>query len=152
MYDFSEQLGKGEAAEQFLDNHYAQFFDIEKVGRDEQRVGIDRFFKREGRVWPIEYKADWAASKTGNAFVETISVDTANTPGWAYTSKAEWLLYFLPSDGVVYIVQMEKLRKNLDKWAKMCKERAIPNQGYSTRGLLVPLDLFEQVAHRVDSV
>jgi hypothetical protein len=152
MYEFGKQLGKGEAAERFLDAHYSRFFSIKKASRDEQRQGIDRFFEKEGESWPIEYKADWTASRTGNAFVETVSVDTTGKLGWAYTSSAKWLLYFLPDDGLVYVVEMTKLKGCLEGWKEKCKTVTVQNRTYSTHGLLVPLDLFEQIAQRVDSV
>ena len=153
MYEFKEQLSKGEAAELVLDRHYAQFFDIHNATRDDQRRGIDRFFTRaDSKSWPVEYKADWTASQTGNAFVETVSVDSTNKRGWAYTSQAEWLLYFLPRDALVYVIQMKRLRDKLGEWERLCQKRRIENRGYSTHGLLVPLAFFEELAQRVDTL
>ncbi len=83
MYAFKAQLTKGEQSEAELDTYFAQWYDIQPLDRAQQRQGIDRIFTRKnnGLVFTIEYKTDWMAAKTPNAFVETVSVDTANKPG-----------------------------------------------------------------------
>jgi len=152
-YDFDTQLTAGEAAEHVLDNLFAAKFEISVVDRASQRSGIDRVFTRRdgGHRLTIEYKTDWTASKTGNAFVETVSVDTASKAGWAYTSRADFLIYYLPDDRLIYVIQFSKLRRRLDRWNRQYRQKAIPNQGYNTVGLLVPLREFEQLATEVIS-
>ena len=150
MYGFNQQLKEGEQQEQKLDAFFARWYNIQPVAMDMQRLGIDRLFTRRdnGHVFKIEYKSDWTASKTGNAFVETVSVDTPHTPGWVYSSQADYLIYYLPKAMRAYIIAFENLRVRLPQWTKF-PTRSIPNQGYNTVGLLVPLAEIERVAKQV---
>lgn len=151
MYDFKTQLTRGQTHEHFLDQYCSRWYVIRQATYDEQRQGIDRGFthKDNGAVYTVEYKADTTASRTGNAFVETISVDTANKAGWAYTSRADWLLYYLPASGLIYFFEFAKFRLHLPRWVREFPTRAIPNKRYKTIGLLVPLAEFEQHANKV---
>lgn len=153
-YQFQPQLAQGEAGERKLDEHFAQWFTIRLATMEEQRQGIDRIFTRhtDGDTFKVEYKTDSRAAETGNAFVETISVDTAHKLGWAHTSQSDVLLYYVPGTEVVYIITMRRLQKCLTRWAETYPTRRTPNQGYHTHGLLVPLDEFERIAQRVDSL
>jgi hypothetical protein len=154
-YDFQTQLRKGEAAERLLDQHFAAWFDIEPASRDEQRRGIDRWFtgKRTGQRIAVEMKTDFHAARTGNAFVETVSVDGAKQ-GWAFTSSAAWLLYYCPGFGgeQVYMVRFQSLRERLTQWVSRWPEKTVQNDGYFTRGVLVPLREFERAAFQVVSL
>lgn len=151
MYDFKEQLVRGQTHECFLDEYSGKWFEIVEATRDQQRQGIDRIYTAKATriVTTVEYKADTTASRTGNAFVETVSVDTANKPGWAYSSRADWLLYYLPVDGLIYFFEFAKFRQHLPRWARDFPTRAIPNKGYKTHGLLVPLEQFERHATKI---
>lgn len=150
-YTFDGQLTKGSQAERQLDEHFSKQFDMHPVSREQQRHGIDRCLvdRQTGRAWLAEYKADWTASKTGNAFVETVSVSTQNKPGWAYTSMADYLMYFLPDDLLVYVFTLKKIQARLKKWLELYPQREIPNDGYKTVGVLVPLHEFERHANQV---
>lgn len=150
-YQFDKQLSVGEHGEGRLDAFFAQWFVIRVATRQEQRRGIDRIFTRhaDGRVYAIEYKTDHTAGKTGNAFVETVSVDTANKPGWASRSEADLLIYYVPEDRLIYVIDFSHLRAHLPVWKKRYPQRSIPNQGYHTHGILVPLKEFEQIAIQV---
>jgi hypothetical protein len=151
-YQFQPQLAQGEAGERKLDEHFAQWFTIRLATMEEQRQGIDRIFTRAPVSFPVEYKTDSRAHQTGNAFIETMSVDTSNKAGWAYTSQAQWLCYYVPGPEVVYIVAFRRLRTALKRWTDHYPTRRIPNHGYHTHGLLVPLDELERIAQRVDSL
>jgi hypothetical protein len=153
-YTFEKQLAQGEQAETRLDAFFARWYDIQPVCRQDQRRGIDRFFthKETGARVAVEYKTDWTASKTGNAFVETISVDTTDKPGWAFTSQADYLMYYLPGDLLIYVFKFSTIRRLLPRWQRDYPTRRIPNQGYCTHGLLVPLAEFEQHAHETISL
>jgi hypothetical protein len=72
-------------------------------------------------------------------------VDTERIPEWAYTSQAHWLVYVLPKIWEVYAVPMARLRAQLEAWSQCYPTRAIPNRGYHTYGLLVPLDMFKRL-------
>lgn len=153
-YDFRKQLRSGQSGEEFLDEFFCQWYAIDKATDAEQRQGIDRWFTPLpfGKRFAVEYKTDKTASRTGNAFVETISVDTANKPGWAYTSQAKYLVYYVPGDELVYVMAFTVLRNQLTRWQHEYPSRRIPNVGYFTHGLLVALREFERYSKRVFSL
>jgi hypothetical protein len=139
---FQDQLHEGKRAEHFLDIYFARWFHIHPVSLDtELRDGYDRVFQRRNNAerLKIEYKADWQASDTGNAFIETISVYEERKPGWAYTSQADMLIYFVPPRGAVYMLPLSAIRFMLASWKLRYREVPAPNQGYKTYGILVPL-------------
>ena len=148
-YDFKEQLAEGQAYERRLDEHFSQFnIEIRPATMDEQRQGIDRFFthRTTGKVDAMEYKADSLAGKTGNAFVETISVDTTNKPGWAVASKARYLVYMVTDPETIYLIDMRALHVALPVWKARYPTRQAQNFGYRTHGVLVPLHELERIA------
>jgi hypothetical protein len=146
VYGFTAQLDKGQAHEAVLDKFYARQYVIQEVNRDLQRMGIDRIFqhKRTALRLSVEYKADERAAKTGNVFVETVSVDTVDKKGWALTSLAQVLVYYVPPTNTIYQVGMLKIKRALEAWKGLYQTRTIPNIGYNTIGLLVPLQVFEK--------
>jgi len=152
-YQMQVQLFKGEEAERQLDYHFADRFLIASATREEQRLGIDRhFIKRDtNRSYTIEYKTDWTAGRTGNAFIETVSVDTMNVLGWVYTSLAQWLIYYVPVRQQLFIVRLTALREHVEGWIELYgPEKAIPNDGYFTWGVPVPLDDFEKCCQKIE--
>lgn len=152
-YSFQTQLAQGQTYEQQLDARFADRYIIQPATPQQQRQGIDRVYrprKNPHEVLYVEYKADRTAARTGNAFVETVSVDTAGKQGWAYTSQADWLFYLVAGQcEALYIIRMADLRAKLPAWQRKYQERRIPNEGYHTVGLLVPLHEFEQIAYTV---
>ncbi len=91
----------------------------------------------------MEYKTDHRAQTTGNAFVETISIDRDLKLGWAVTSESDLLLYYIPGLELIYVIRFEALRAQLPRWLRTYPIRSIQNQGYATHGILVPLHEFE---------
>lgn len=153
-FNFQEQLAIGEKGEAFLDAHFSERYDITPATRDEQRKGIDRHFvgKVSGAHLKVEYKTDAMARKTHNAFVEVTSVDKAQKSGWAYTSQADYLVYYIPGDEMVYILRFTTLRQHMPSWAAKYPMRSALNEGYKTWGLLVPLVEFERIADHAYAV
>lgn len=145
-YSFSVQLEKGEGAEARLDRFFGRFYCISSVDAQAQRWGIDRIWWRRDMTirCSVEYKTDWAAERTGNVFIETVSVDSQNKPGWVYTSVAQLLVYYLPQSGVAYIAPMLAVREATKEWAQTHQEMPVPNDGYNTKGLLIPLAEFAE--------
>ncbi len=141
-YSFPTQLSRGAQGEAVLDAHFGTHWDITPASPSEQQRGIDRWFvHRAGsstRV-AVEYKTDRTAGRTQNAFIETISVDTAGKRGWAYTSAARSMVYYVPSCEQAYVIPFKALRRALPRWTARYPQRRIPNEGYHTQGLLVPL-------------
>ncbi len=150
-YDFKAQLALGKQAEAFLDRYFSRWFTIQQVdAQTERRDGYDRVFTRKnnGERLKIEYKADWQAAETHNAFIETISVYEARTPGWAYTSQADMLIYYVPPLGVIHMLPLEVVRFMLPGWKLRYREVPAPNDGYHTYGVLVPLAQFAKFGRK----
>lgn len=147
-YRFDTQLAQGEAGEAHLDQIFHRWYNIQPATAGQQRQGIDRWYTRisDQETFPVEYKTDHTAGRTGNAFVETISVDTTQKPGWAYSSQATYLIYFVPNPETIYVLRMADIRAQITDWVKQYPARQIPNRGYHTVGILVPLDEFERIA------
>ena len=151
VYSLDKQLAEGQGAENHLDRFFSTWFDITESTRQQQREGIDRIWVRKdsGCVITVEYKADSTAARTGNIFIETVSVDTAKKLGWAYTSRAQELLYYIPPLGKAYLVPMSLIKRQLPAWHGKYPTRRIPNKGrlgdtYHTVGILVALSVFER--------
>lgn len=140
MHSFAEKLAQGEAVERQLDAIFEQRYIVRLATRAQQRQGIDRLMAdRDGNQFAMEYKADWRAAETGNAFIETVSVDTAGKPGWARTSKADWLVYAIPPHGIAYGIPMSVVRAMVPEWAARYPTRPARNSAYSTHGICVPV-------------
>jgi hypothetical protein len=153
-YNFADQLSHGERGETFLDRYFSRWFRIQPSTPEEQRLGIDRHFHhlKSHDEFTVEYKTDSTAARTGNAFIETVSVDSDQKAGWAFTSQADRLLYYVPGKRVVYILKMTAIRARLPFWLATYALREVPNNGYHTHGLLVPLAELERCAERVMAV
>lgn len=145
-FDKSYEAAKLYDAE--LDKHFGQAYDLTKASRAEERRGIDRFFchRQTGVSYSVEYKTDHKAHESGNVFIETMSVDTAGKRGWAYTSTAQVLVYFIPQREAALRADMLTVKRRLSEWA-VYPERPAWNKSrsgelYRTLGLLVPLEVF----------
>ena len=152
IYQFQTQLRQGESYEAELDQFFRGLgFRISAANRSMQRCGIDRVFfhVRDEQLFTVEYKADSRAGATGNAFIETVSVDTAGKPGWAYSSTAAILVYLVTNPQTIYWLEMAKLRRQLPRWATVYPKRQAHNTNYQTHGLLVPLHELERIAGAV---
>lgn len=149
-YDFNEQKQRGEISERYLDEYFSRWYDIRPATTMQQRQGIDRHFTRRdnGETSTIEYKTDYAAANTGNAFMELISVDCRYVVGWAYSSCADYLLYLVPG-AAIYVIKFSQLRLQLPFWTRRYEMRSVQNEGYRARGILVPLVDLEKLAQQV---
>lgn len=151
-YDFAAQLAIGQAAELLLDEELRKRgFTVRPATREEQRLGIDRWANRPPmtQTYAIEYKEDRRAHQTGNAFVEILSVDTVGRLGWAYTSTAHYLLYYIAVDELVYVLKMTSIRETVEMWERQYRTVKVQNDGYCTHGVLVPLWEFEALADAI---
>ena len=151
MYDFQTQFKEGKVAEAAMDNFFQQWYEITPVSRDAERKGVDRIFthKDDGRKYVVEYKADSVAAKTGNVFVETVSVDTSNKLGWAYTSYAQLLIVYIPPKGDIFVCHMSLVKGLLPVWTKLYPLKSSQNDGYKTWGVLVPLHEIRNTAWQI---
>jgi hypothetical protein len=150
VYDFDDQLLRGERGEAFLDAFFeARGHYIQKATLGQQRLGIDRVFLKDDKVIQVEYKTDLIAHRSGRMFIETISRDTDGKQGWALTSRADMLVYFVPGTKTVYVVTPEALREYLPVWQEAYPTRSARNVDYATHGVLVPVEVFEQVVTQI---
>ena len=150
VYDFDQQHARGQRGENFLDVFFeARGHTIYPASRSQQRQGIDRIFRKDGKRAAVEYKTDFVAHQTGHIFVETISVDADDKAGWAYTSQATMLVYFIPGLDVIYVIPIDRLREQLPGWCASYSTRPAQNQGYATHGVLVPIAEFERHASQI---
>lgn len=159
MYDFRKQLKSGKAQERYLDSLFADDFYIKEATREQERQGIDRIFTKRanGHKYTVQYKADATAARTGNAFIETVSVDNRNIKGWAHTCTADYIFYYVVGVGPIYIVKPKDIRRKLAGWGRKYHTQPIPNKKYgkliyNTIGLLVPLDELERIAVQVVNI
>ena len=155
-YDFDEQLNIGRKYEYTLDGALLSCTyvkGIERVSLSEERKGIDRYVTMsDGRRLAVQYKADKTAGKTGNAFIETISVDndeTEEAAGWAFTCEADYIFYFVVDNREIYVIQPRRLRRKLPFWQRRFPSRTVPNGRYKTVGLLVPLQEIARISKSV---
>lgn len=143
VYDFDEQHTQGEGGEAFLDSFFeARGHQVLPATRGQQRSGIDRVFLWDGKMALVEYKTDFLAHKTGKVFIETVSIDREDKPGWAFSSQADFLVYYAPGLDTIYVIPLETLREYLPEWEEKYPSRAAQNRDYATHGLLVPLETF----------
>lgn len=153
-HNFAQSHDRGKAAEHFIYEVFQAAFNVIPASPDLQSAGIDFTFidRATNQQHFVELKTDWTAHKTGNAFIEMVSVDTEGKLGWTYTSTANWLLYFIPDDRRIYRISLEVLRSELPAW-QIFPTRTIPNKGrrgsYNTIGLLVPLGELYRIANEV---
>lgn len=158
QYDFEYQKQLGLRGEARLDSFFSRWYVIEEVPIELQREGVDRFFiPRWGEVpFPrfVEYKTDFHDS--GNAFVETHSVVRTGREikGWLYTSKADWLVYFMAAYQTAFVLQFSTLRESVVEWQvnQNCKRRDCTNKDYKSSGLVVPLPLILKASHAIFKV
>lgn len=146
VYNFGEQLRKGEEGERVLDLALSTFGTIEKVAMVDQKRGIDRMVTaHSGKRMAVEYKTDYSAGRTGNAFIETLSVSRTGKKGWAHTSEADVILYYVPlaagrkGKPKVYVITPVKLRALLPAWSGKYRTVRCQNEEYHSEGVLVPL-------------
>jgi hypothetical protein len=151
IHTFDKSFEANHLYESELDKYFGVAYHITKATREEERKGIDRYFEHvnTGVCYSVEYKTDHKAAETGNVFIETKSVDTANKAGWAYTSLAQVLIYFVPAFERAYRTDMTAIKRILSTWSSYPEGRAW-NAGrngevYRTWGRLVPLDVFRGV-------
>lgn len=154
-YTMGEQLPKGLEGEAFLDgffNRWFEIYDFSKQGagfkRYMQQLGVDRLWigiQNRHRYF-VEYKTDERAGQTRKAFIETVSMDSKNKAGWVYTSTASVLVYYVPPLGEIYVAHLLAIRAMVPQWLEKYKTKQIPNPGYNSEGIPVPLPEIQKLA------
>lgn len=106
--------------------------------RSEQKAGKDFFADGVG----IEVKTDDKALETGRVYIETVSNDQKNKPGWAVYTKADIMLYIVGN--TCHVCSPEAIRSSIMRWARQYPVRTCQNKTYASEGILVPLAVFER--------
>ena len=152
----TQQFKQGKDVEVWLDTYFrGRGFEIRALSIDEERRQClgDRHFSKGEHSFNVEYKSGIQTAITGNVFLETISVDTANKPGWVYTCRAEYLMYACLLNRKILVFKPDELRARIDELKKKFKTVATSNgqnQGYKTWGVIVPLEYAEnELAYKV---
>ncbi|MBL1177607.1 hypothetical protein [Pantanalinema sp. GBBB05] len=149
-YDFYAQLAVGQAGERKVHDYLSQEWQlIHALVPQEVELGIDylAFHKTTGEERTFEVKTDLYQS--GNCFLETVKNDRTKTLGWAHTCAADRLLYYLPNlGGKLLIIQPPVIRANLPFWVTKFRSVEVPNPGYKTIGLLVPVTELEAISEQ----
>lgn len=150
MYSFQTQRSRGRAGEAVLDKIFGKFFQVKRATATQQRQGIDRVMtgNEHKQTIHVEYKTDYAAASSGNAFVE---VACDGKPGWAHTSQADFIAYFVPGKHA-YIVRPATLRNHLAEWEVRFEKRTVLNAAYTATGLLVPLPFLAEISEQIYAV
>lgn len=152
MYSLSEQLRIGEIGGYLLDGYFCKLYNLQFASSQDEYNGIDRIaFRPDGKQILLEYKTDLLAERTGNAFIETCAYDASargQRSGWAYTSQANVIVYFLPLTNRLYLIRPHRLRSRMPQWERKYRQVQVINAGWTTHGLLVPLQvlLTERIA------
>jgi hypothetical protein len=142
---FTRQEAIGVKGECELDDYFSRWFEITLVDNILQRlVGFDRVFedKRDGHRYSVEYKTDHRGHKTGNVFIELEANSKNGKLGWAYTSTAQLLAYYLPQPGLIFITRMGVVKEMVEEWAGRYEIKHVANPTYSSKGVIVPVDIF----------
>ena len=146
----TEQFKNGKQVEIWLDQFFrARGFIIEQTTAHQERVLYlgDRMFSKDDKTYYVEYKSGIQTFYTGNIFLETISVDTSNRPGWIYTCKADFIFYACLLNQKILVFRPDKLRAEIDILKSKFQEVKTgkgQNKGYNTYGVIVPLDYAEK--------
>lgn len=144
-YSFVEQYERGLEGERVLDEYFSAWYEIREATIDQQKgEKIDRLFRPKGSErntpWKkIEYKTDSRTDKTGNLFIETWSNYENRTYGWAYTTKADEIMYYALPDTVYILNKTELQQKLMGEWREVLP-KFIRNPRYTTVGLAIPVE------------
>lgn len=144
------QFERGKRVEAFLDEYFRwQGWRIEPTTPHEERalcLGDRRFWKGH-YAYLVEYKSGIQTGATGNIFLETISVDTEQKPGWVYTCQSDFIFYACLLNHKILVFRPQALRTMIERLKQQFRQVSTchnQNDGYNTHGVLVPLDYAEK--------
>lgn len=156
-YDMKDQLEASRLRDAEIDKHFADKWHVSKeLPRTHERLGYDRVWvhRESGRRWTVEYKHDTWTHKTGNVFIETESVE-GEKKGWAYTSCARVLVYYVVYGEYAFVVRMDEIERRLDVWEKLYESKTTTTydkksgETYNTVGICVPVFVFRSICDAV---
>jgi hypothetical protein len=147
LYDFKASLQVGQEMENFIDTVLSPYVKqiLPAKSMTLQRLGIDRFILTQSGYWyTVEYKADIAAGRTGNFFLETaIEFENGKTErGWLPKLEALFCVICVPTIGRLYFLNSLILKRCVENW--LCEKRFEPvrilNKGYVGVGIPVAIE------------
>ena len=147
---FRDSLRLGQEGERILDDFFSRWYTIQFASAAQESTGIDRIFTprfaKDKTEKTVEYKTDFSAHKTGNAYLETLSRSDKGISGWLHTSVAEYILYFAYPK-LVFVFELPKLREFV--FSRSFPERSTANRGYFGSGLIVSLRDLTPIAYTI---
>jgi hypothetical protein len=145
-HDFNESVKIGDSVEKIFDNYFKTKYKISDVSMETQFQGIDRVYQLGEQTYRIEYKGDTVTQTSGNCFIETMSNIETKRLGWALTSQADFIFYYLFGLSTALCFTPTALRTNLKSWLNQLRSVEVKNKRgsgfYYTRGVLVPMERF----------
>lgn len=152
-FDFDEQLQIGGRLERRIARSVSNEECVLPVPRRLQHRPFHMDQIWISREWPhrvrtVEITGDWRAAETGNALIEVHSVDVEGRPGKYWETWANLAVHALPSEGYGYVVKVDAIQSHMTAWSHDYREVKIPNDGYHTVGLPVPLSEIESISLR----
>ena len=155
--NFFNDLSRGKAGEELIDRYYKNIFEIEEVTLASERGnGIDRVYRFGDNVFTVEYKFDFRARKTGNAYIEVLieESDGRIKDGCIKKTQADILMYLCNNLGL-YILYAKELKADIavlqEKYGLVSGpwNNGSDGVGFRAKGMLIPLgDLFEQYGEK----
>jgi hypothetical protein len=152
----TDQFKQGMHVEAFLDGYFiGRGYRVEPATTEQERIQCkgDRCLYLGERTHWIEYKSGIQTFYTGNVFLETISVDTTNKPGWVYTCQADAIVYAALLNKRLLFFRPATLREKIEDLKRRfpeVKTNKGQNNGYNTHGVIVPLSVAEaELAYNV---
>jgi hypothetical protein len=149
LKEFEKDLKVGQAYEDRLIAYLKQWYEVRKATIDQQLQGIDFIIRKPTGDTTVELKADSRSAETGNAFIETMSRFEDGVYGWAWTTRADLLIYWVvPSE--IIVARPSDIRDALTAkdvgWIYKYPTRLICNRAWHTQGYLVPLEELKEIA------
>lgn len=135
VHGWDEKFSEGQVGERHVRQQLNDLFGLDlqpAFSRGLQRSGMDLVDVQTGKTY--EVKTCSASERTGNVFIELWSKKDQK-PGWAHTSKADWLLYFFPWSGELLCAPMPLVRWFAqNRWCSR-RRRHAQNATYQSAGV-----------------
>jgi len=156
-FTFKEQKKVGDSGESSLLNELLKYGIegevVDQSIKENRTLGDVNFTNRKGVDLSVEVKND--ETKYTNIFLETVSVrrnGSEDTPGWIHTCSSNFFMYRFKNkvEGrkPYYMFMTKKLREyfasNESEFRRKYRERPVPNKGYTTLGIPVPIARMER--------
>lgn len=122
------------------------------IGKQKQHQGIDLTTNPKLPTYDIKTNTN-KYYENGKLIIETISIVHNQTPGWIYTSQADFIVHVWKNQNQTnlmpkgYIIQLEELRKTrlyreLAKYKKWETSSRSGNSYWKTEFVLIPIEDF----------